>query len=113
MLQHPEDTNSLESISKGGMMINKVAGNTITLANFLLLLFGIGVFGLAFENSVTSFSFWFHIVVGAVLLFLAWAFWQVLHDFERLVDMYLSALQQLGYRDLDDYFERREERREK
>ena len=59
-------------------MINKVAGNTITLMNFLLVLLGLGVFGMAFGNPITSFGFWLGIVIGALLLFIAWALWRVL-----------------------------------
>ena len=87
-------------------MINKVAGNTITLMNFLIVVLGLGVFGMAFGIPITSFVFWLGIVIGALLLFIAWALWRVLYDFERLENRYLSTLQQLGYRDLDDYTKR-------
>ena len=88
-------------------MVNKVAGTTIALMFILLGLLGLGHFGMAFDNSVTSYAFWFHIVIGVLLLFIAWALYRVVSGFERLINRYLDALQEMGYRDLDDYLERR------
>ena len=87
-------------------MINKVASTTTALMFILLGLLGLGNWGMAFDNSITSFAFWFHIVIGTLLLFITWALYRVVSDFERVINRYLDALQQLGYKDLDDYFER-------
>ena len=87
-------------------MINKVAGTTTALMFILLGLLGLGNLGMAFDNSMTSYAFWFHIVIGILLLFIAWALYRVVSDFERLINRYLDVLRRLGYRDLDDYFER-------
>lgn len=87
-------------------MINKVAITTTTLMFILLGLLGLGNWGLAFDSSITSFAFWFHIVIGTLLLFITWALYRVMSDYERVINRYLYALQQLGYKDLDDYFER-------
>jgi len=93
-------------------MINKVAGTTTALMIILLGLLGLGNLGMAFDYSITSYLFWFHIVIGILLLFIAWAWYRVVGDYERLTNRYLDVLQEIGYSDLDDYFEKQEERRE-
>ncbi len=93
-------------------MINKVAGTTTALMIILLGLLGLGNLGMAFDYSITSYLFWFHIVIGILLLFIAWAWYRVVGDYERLTNRYLDVLREIGYSDLDDYFEKQEERRE-
>jgi len=87
-------------------MINKVASTTAVLMFILLGLLGLGFWGRAFENSITSYAFWLYIVIGTLLLFITWALYKMISDFERLVSRYQEALRELGYRDLDDYTKR-------
>lgn len=94
-------------------MINKVAGTTSALIIILLGILGLGNLATAFDNSVTSYPFWFHMVIGILLLFITWALYRMMGDYERLTNRYLEVLHQMGYSDLDDYFKKQEERRRK
>lgn len=94
-------------------MSNKVAGTTVVLMFILLGLLGLGNLGIAFDDSIASYGFWFHIVIGMLLLFIAWSLYRVMGNYERTIDKHLNALHGLGYRDLDDYIEQQEEKRNK
>jgi len=93
-------------------MMNKVAGTTTALLFILLGLLGLGNLGMAFDNSIASYAFWFHIVMGMLLLFICWALYRVVGDYEGLKNKYLDVLQEMGYSDLDDYFQKQKKRRE-
>ena len=90
-------------------MQNKIAYATATLIPYLLGILGVVSMFTAFDNAISTVYFWSYLLLGVLLMFGTWALYTAVNDFEQLTKSYDYVLQDMGYKNINDYWARKTE----